>query len=116
MARKLIEMRANDTNVLVAVAVPEAAVGPVSRPGEEIIEKIDQQFDNVKDLIIRSCRPLTEAFKTLSAEGQTVSAEAEFGINFTLKGNIYLVETSGEASLKIKVTWNLANQDNPGGS
>ncbi|WP_446358197.1 CU044_2847 family protein [Coleofasciculus sp. G2-EDA-02] len=28
----------------------------------------------------------------------------EFGINFTAKGNVYLVESSGTATLKVKVS------------
>jgi len=114
MARKLLELDTEDGGtILVAVDLPEGSVGQVSSPGEMAIEKVEQSFDAVKDLIIRGCRPLTQAFKKLHQETQAVNAEVEFGINFSGKGNIYLVETSGQASLKVKVTWNLAaeNQD-----
>ncbi|WP_370588042.1 CU044_2847 family protein [Trichocoleus sp. FACHB-591] len=33
--------------------------------------------------------------------------DLRFGINFTAKGSVYVVESSGQASLKVKVTWDL---------
>ena len=109
MARKLLEMGMEDGGtILVAVDVPEEAVIDVDQFGDLAIEKVDQSFETVKDLIVRGCRPLTEAFQTLYQEGKATMAEVEFGVNFTGKGNIYLMEASGGASLKVKVTWNLA--------
>lgn len=109
MARKLLELDTEDGGtILVAVDVPESAVAPVSLNAELPIERVERTFDSVKDLIVRGCRPLTQAFRQLHEETQAVNAEVEFGINFTAKGNIYLVESTGQASLKIKVSWNLA--------
>jgi hypothetical protein len=50
---------------------------------------------------------LTEAFEALYREGKAKNAEVEFGLSFTGKGNIYVVETSAQASLKVKITWDL---------
>lgn len=117
MVRKLLEFKTeNDNVILVAVEAPEAAVAPVAKTGEVVVEKVGESFDTVKDLIINSSRPLIQAFQTLHKEGQAESAEAEFGINFTLSGNVYLVETSGEATFKVKVTWNLHNTFDQEGS
>ena len=113
MARKLIELDAGDGGtILVAVDIPEASVGRVSTTGELPMEKVDRSFDAVKDLIIRGCRPITQAFKVLQKESQPVSAEVEFGINFTAKGSVYVVESTGQASLKVKITWNLPPEEN----
>jgi hypothetical protein len=115
MAKRLLELDTeNGGSILVAVDVPELAVGPVAKPGEILIEKVDQSFEAVRDLILDSSRPLMQAFRILHREGDVESAEVEFGINFTLKGNVYLVETSGAASLKVKLTWNLRNQNKEG--
>lgn len=113
MARKLIELDAGDgSTILVAVEVPEISVGRVSAPNDIPIEKVDKSFSAVKDLIIRGCRPITEAFRALQKESQPVSAEVEFGVNFTAKGSVYVVESTGQASLKVKITWNLAPEKN----
>lgn len=109
MARKLIELDAGDgKTILVAVEVPEISVGRVSAPGDVVIEKVDSSFSAVKDLIIRGCRPITQAFQVLQKESQPATAEVEFGVNFTAKGSVYVVESTGQASLKVKITWSLA--------
>ncbi|MBP0022252.1 MAG: hypothetical protein J7647_32435 [Cyanobacteria bacterium SBLK] len=108
MARKLLELNTDEGGaIVVAVDVPDESIKRVAKSGEQVIEKMEQSFDAVKDLILRSCRPLTEAFQTLYQDSQATKAEVEFGINFTAKGNLYLVETSGTASLKVKITWDL---------
>ena len=113
MARKFLELDTGDGGtILVAVEVPETSVGRVSAPGDLPVEKLDRSFDAVKDLIVSGCRPITKAFKTLQQESQPMSGEVEFGVNFTAKGTVYIVESSGQASLKVKITWNLAPEEN----
>ena len=113
MACKLIELDTQDgSTILVAVDVPETAVGRVSATDELPIEKVDRSFDAVKDLIVRGCHPLTQAFYILRRESQATEAEVEFGVKFTAKGSIYVVESTGQASLKIKVKWQLAAEGN----
>jgi hypothetical protein len=113
MVRKLIELDTGDgSSILVAVDTQESAVGRVSPTGELPIEKVDRSFDAVKDVIIRGCRPITQAFKVLQNESQPVNAEVEFGINFTAKGSVYVVESTGQALLRVKITWNLPIAEN----
>jgi Trypsin-co-occurring domain 1 len=82
MVRKIIELDAgNGETVLVAVEVPEVSVGRVAVPNDVAIEKVDRSLDTVRDLIIRGCHPITQAFKALQKESQPAFAEVEFGIN-----------------------------------
>ncbi|MEH1852792.1 MAG: hypothetical protein V7L11_14270 [Nostoc sp.] len=79
MARKLLELNTEDGGtILVAVELPEASVGRVSPTGELPIEKVEANFDAVKELIVRGCRPITKAFRTLQEESQPVSGEGKF--------------------------------------
>ncbi|MEH1934309.1 MAG: CU044_2847 family protein [Nostoc sp.] len=113
MARKLLELNTEDGGtILVAVELPDASVVRVSPTGELPIEKVEANFDAIKDLIVRGCRPITKAFRTLQQESQPVSGEVEFGVNFTAKGSVYVVESTGQASLKVKITWKLALEEN----
>lgn len=114
MARKLLELNTEDgSTILVAVELPDASVGRVSSPtGDLPIEKVEASFDAVKDLIVRGCRPITTAFRTLQQESQPVSGEVEFGLNFTARGSVYVVESTGQASLKVKITWKLTQEEN----
>ncbi|MEQ9487053.1 CU044_2847 family protein [Coleofasciculus sp. F4-SAH-05] len=111
MAQQLLELDTDDGGtILVAVDVPESAVGQVATPGEPPIKKLDRSFNVIQALIVRGCRPLTKAFQQLHRETQATDAEVEFGINFTAKGNVYLVESSGTATLKVKVSWKMDQQ------
>jgi hypothetical protein len=113
MARKLLELNTEDGGtILVAVDVPDVSVGRVSAPGELPIEKVEASFDAVRDLIVHGCRPITKAFRTLQQESQPMSGEVEFGVNFTAKGSVYVVESAAQASLKVKITWNLTPEVN----
>ncbi|QSJ15686.1 hypothetical protein JYQ62_28365 [Nostoc sp. UHCC 0702] len=113
MARKLLELNTEDGGtILVAVELPDTAVVRVAPTGELPVEKVEASFDAVRDLIIRGCRPITKAFRTLQQESQPVSAEVEFGVNFTAKGSVYVVESTGQASLKVKITWKLSPEEN----
>ncbi|WP_414543530.1 CU044_2847 family protein [Nostoc sp. CCY0012] len=113
MARKLLELdTADGSTILVAVEIPDVSVGRVSAPSDLPIEKVEASFDAVQDLIVNGCRPITRAFRTLQQESQPVSGEVEFGLNFTAKGSVYVVESSAQASLKVKITWKLAPEEN----
>lgn len=106
MAREFLELSTDDeSTILVAVSVPEAAVQRTATLSGEPLDRMDKKFGEVKDFIIRSCKPLTEAFQELHQSTNAKNAEVEFGISFTIKGSVYLVESSGGANLKVKVTW-----------
>jgi Trypsin-co-occurring domain 1 len=110
MAREILELNADEgQTILVAVDIPEDAVDWVVTSGEPPTKKLDRNFDEVKDTIVRGCRPLSQAFDQLRQEMHATDAEVEFGINFTSKGNIYLAESPDIASIKVRVTWNFEN-------
>ena len=105
MAHQLVELDGGQNRtVLVAVDVPEELVQRTSA-GNGAIDRIDRSFSEVKQLIVQCCEPLTDAFEQLNQSTNARHAEAEFGISFTLKGSVYLVECSSQASLKVKVMW-----------
>ena len=108
MARQLIELRSKNNNFIkIAVDIPQSDIAPVARSTENMVQRVDRSFDSLKDLITSTSLTLSEAFETINTDGKVKSAEAEFGISFNLKGDIFIVEASGEASLKVKVTWSL---------
>ncbi|HIK33638.1 MAG TPA: hypothetical protein IGS17_18725, partial [Oscillatoriales cyanobacterium M59_W2019_021] len=112
MAREILELKAEEgSTILVAVDIPEAAVDWVVTPGDPPIQKLDRRFEDVKEAIVRGCRPLSQAFEQLRHETQATDAAAEFGINFTSKGNIYLAESPDIACIKVRVSWNFADQN-----
>ena len=103
---KLIQMPYQDGSIVVEVETTEGEIIPVSRTGERLIKEAQEAFDKVEGVIVDSCTLLTGALKRLAEKEPTLeSASVECGFQFTGEGNLYLVKTAAEGS--IKVTLNL---------
>jgi hypothetical protein len=64
----------------------------------------EKEFDKLPQKIKPFCDSIIENFQTLSTKPDSVSAE--FGLNVTAEGNIFIVKASGQATLKITLNWN----------
>lgn len=88
----------------VEIAVPQpgdaiAAVGIIDDVVVKVDASLDQIFSMVKSIGESARKALAEASKPPE------SAEIELGLQFTAKGNVYVVETQGSASIKVKLTY-----------
>jgi len=111
--RKLIEMQYDDgSKVLVGVDVP-ADPDEIRQVGvlnffKGKPESVDKNFNALSDMILRYSKPIVASFEQLGSEKVPLQkATAEFGLSFTGTGNIYLVEASAEASIKVSLEWSL---------
>jgi hypothetical protein len=77
-------------------------VGVISRVTEKIIP-----FEEVSDIIRAYCTALVKTFNGLKPEHSPSRISAEFGLKFGGEGNIYLVKSTAECSLKIMVEWQI---------
>ncbi|MDR7665657.1 CU044_2847 family protein [Methanosarcina sp. Z-7115] len=77
-------------------------------------------IDNIKELLrgqqltnsIKSfCGNTINSFYELAEDAKPTKATIEFGLNFSLEGDVYLVKSSSEASIKITAEWNLKTGD-----
>lgn len=77
-------------------------------------------IDNVKELIrgrqlansIKAfCGNTINSFYELAEDAKPTKATVEFGLNISLEGDVYLVKSSSEASIKIIAEWNLKTGD-----
>jgi altronate dehydratase len=64
----------------------------------------EKEFDKLLHRIKPFCEAIVDNFQTLSTKPN--SASAEFGLNITAEGNIFIVKASGQATLKITLNWN----------
>lgn len=64
----------------------------------------EKEFDKMLKRVKPFCDSIIENFQTLSTKPD--SASAEFGLNITAEGNIFIVKASGQATLKITLNWN----------
>jgi Trypsin-co-occurring domain 1 len=53
------------------------------------------------------CTSLVKTFQSLASEYAPDNITAEFGLKLSGEGNVYVVKTTGEASLKITAEWKL---------
>ncbi len=73
----------------------------------DVIDKIDAAFDKaIQNVIVQNSLILVNAFKEMESHPLPLNkASVEFGLKVSGKGNIYVVESSAEASFKITLEW-----------
>lgn len=83
-----------------------SAVRGIGR-GADVIDKIDAAFDKaIQNVIVQNSLILVKAFKEMESHPLPLNkASVEFGLKVSGKGNIYVVESSAEASFKITLEW-----------
>ena len=99
MAKKFIEL---ENGLVMEVDVPQSEIEMISNSGE-MVEKVDKSISAVKELLIKSVEPITEAYKVLNQEVVLEKAEVEIGIGFSAEGNIFIAKGKGTANLKVKL-------------
>ena len=91
----------------------ESAVLPDSQAIQEAsaldaAEKALQTAQQLSNSIKAFCGHLVGSLLELRDAAQPTKATIEFGLNISLEGNVYLVKSAGEASIKIRAEWELA--------
>lgn len=98
MPTKLIEF---DNGVLVEV---EADGNQSRQISWRLAEKISQaSFDSVRNLLVKVCQPIADAFSEVSSDVDIEGAEVEFGVCFEGEGSVYITKVKTAANLKIKM-------------
>lgn len=113
---KLVKMKLGESTILVEAAddnIQSAESGDNHRfvsNSNEVIDAVDQLYEKlVQNEIVENCRVLIGAFERLKEQAiAPTKGSAEFGLQFTGEGNIYLVKASAQASIKITLEWQLS--------
>ena len=88
----LIQSADDDTSVVVGTSKIDDAIKKVS-------DSLTSKLKVLSDVTDAVSIALKESDKTFT------NVEVEFGLSFTAKGNIYVVEAEGEATLKVKLVF-----------
>lgn len=122
--KKIIEMPYQDETILVAVDVPNELLEEDEFRKVSILdwfkkdpEKVENKFGAISRVIANCSKPVIESIRIMQNEEiPPKKASAEFGLGFTGKGQIYLVETSAAATIKVSFEWELgdSHQDTSG--
>jgi hypothetical protein len=70
-------------------------------------EKLMGLAERLSDTIKAYCVSLVTGIKELPKETVPKTVTVEFGLKLSMDGNIYVVKTSGEASLKVTAQWEM---------
>jgi hypothetical protein len=97
MATRLIQLK---DGTLVEVEASEDEPQLISGG---IADKVDATFDKIKPFLLRSCRPITEAWREVSREVKIEQAEIELGLSFEGEGNLFVTRSKAGANIAIKL-------------
>ena len=99
MSKKLIELA---NGLLMEVDVPQSEIEMISG-GSDMVEKVNKSMDTVKEMLIKSVEPITQAYEVLNQDVVLEKAEVEIGIGFSAEGNIFIAKGNASANLKVKL-------------
>ncbi len=113
MERKLIKL--NDG---ILIEISQAEVIDDDRTGDgrqEVSSKADKAFHTLKDKsfsditdkIIKLSDNLSTSLDKQNSKRKPSKVSIELGLSFEAKGNIFVVEASGKASINVKIDWDL---------
>jgi hypothetical protein len=97
MASKLIELQ---DDILVETEVPGDQVEAISGG---LADRVEASIDGIKDILLKTCKPVTEVWKELNKDMQVEQAEVVMGLGFEASGNLYLAKAKGNANLTVKL-------------
>jgi hypothetical protein len=98
---KLLELDSGSTKLLVETCDVGYDEGMVQAGGIDIGKNLDRMLMSIKPF----CESIISTFDGLINKPE--SAVAEFGLSIAGEGNLFVVKASGEASIKITLTWSL---------
>jgi Trypsin-co-occurring domain 1 len=96
---KLLELDVPGGTVLFEVPATGAEVAAVSRTGE-VVEKITKSMGEVLGVVGGIAKGFHDAIKDAPVE----TAQLEFGLQFTAKGRLYVVEAEAQGAIKVTLT------------
>ena len=100
----VLQVRVGD-GVLLVETVPVAGSEPTSRVGDAIDGVVDA-FTAVRGAIVELAESTAETIGEATRRGaQPDGVEVEFGLKFSAHGNVLLAGASGEATLRVKLTY-----------
>jgi len=103
---KLIKMRCDDTEIWVEVEEEVSTeIEPQRVSMAEPMEKTVHSFEKISDTIRAYCTSLVETFKGLDEKLAPDRIRAEFGLKISGEGNVFVVKSAVEASLRVTAEW-----------
>jgi hypothetical protein len=104
MAGRLVPARIGDIDVLIEV-VPQAGTEPTVGL-KQASRQVGDAFARAQETIVEIAKSTTEVIEKAAARAARPDRfEVEFGLKFSASGGIIVAGASGEASLKVTLTY-----------
>ena len=99
---KIISLAAPGGTVQIAVRGPGEAISAAGIV-DDVVVKVDASLEKIFSMIASVGEAARESLS--GSQIPPESAEIELGLQFTAKGNVYIVESQAAASIKVKLTY-----------
>jgi Trypsin-co-occurring domain 1 len=103
---KFLEFESTDGSILFEVTPGRGEVAAVNKAGE-LLEKVAISMGEVFGIVAGVARGFHEAIKDAPVD----SAKLEFGLQFTAKGRLYVVESEAQSAIKVTLDVTPHRQD-----
>jgi nucleotidyltransferase/DNA polymerase involved in DNA repair len=103
----LIKMKCDDTEIWMEVEEVAGEVRPQRVGVSESLGKTVHSFEKISDTIRAYCASLVKTFQGINQELAPNRIKAEFGLKLSGEGNVYVVKSAAEASLRITAEWQI---------
>ena len=98
---KVLELQAGSRAVLIESSDVGYKGDLIQASGLSLQKNFDQMLEKLQPF----CESIIKNFEVLSKKPD--SASAEFGLNVSAEGNLFVVKASGEATIKITLNWSI---------
>jgi hypothetical protein len=108
--RQMTQMRFGGVEVLV-----ETVVVPGSEPtgAGDMAERVVDVFDRAREVIVGTADSTASMIREIGDKARPDRVEMEFGLGFSVKGNVIIAGASAEATLKVKLIYDAENAPEP---
>ena len=97
MPTKLIQLK---DSTLIEIQVSS---GEAEKISGGFASRVDSTVETIKPLLIKVCRPITDAWEEVNQKATLEQAEVEIGLAFETEGNLYITKSTATANIKVKL-------------
>jgi hypothetical protein len=66
-------------------------------------DKVAKQFDAVKPILMRVCKPISEAWNEINQDMNIDQAEVQLSLSFEAEGNLCITKSKANANITVKL-------------
>ncbi|HAA28089.1 MAG TPA: hypothetical protein DCE56_11000 [Cyanobacteria bacterium UBA8553] len=102
-----LEIDGTENQVYLEVIPTGNQTGIQQRSKDRVADKLtaDEFKQMIRQAVMPACQTFVDVWQELNQPMTAESAEVEFNLGFTASGSAVIMQASGQASFKVKVSW-----------